>query len=41
VLTSSLGNGELFYFASVVPEEESRNYDPVFQRILNSLRFAR
>ena len=41
VLTSSLGNGELFYFASVVPEEESRNYDPVFQRILESLRFAR
>jgi len=41
VLTSSLGNGELFYFASVVPEEESRNYDPVFQRILNSVRFAR
>jgi Zn-dependent protease with chaperone function len=41
VLTSSLGNGELFYFASVVPEEESRNYDPVFQRTLNSLRFAR
>jgi len=41
VLTSSLGNGELFHFASVVPEEESRNYDPVFQRILNSIRFAR
>jgi beta-barrel assembly-enhancing protease len=41
VLTSSLGNGELFYFASVVPEEESRNYDPVFQRILDTLRFAR
>jgi len=41
VLTSPLGNGELFYFASVVPEEESRSYDPVFQRILNSLRFAR
>jgi beta-barrel assembly-enhancing protease len=41
VLTSSLGNGELFYFASVVPEEDSRNYDPVFQRILNSLRFER
>jgi hypothetical protein len=41
VLTSSLGNGELFYFASVVPEEDSRNYDPVFQRTLNSLRFAR
>jgi hypothetical protein len=41
VLTSPLGNGELFYFASIVPEEESRNYDPVFQRILNSLRFAR
>ena len=41
VLTSSLGNGELFYLASIVPEQESRNYDPVFQRILNSLRFAR
>jgi hypothetical protein len=41
VLTSSLGNGELFYFTSIVPEEESRNYDPVFQRILSSLRFAR
>lgn len=41
LLTTSLGNGELFYFASIVPEEESRNYDPVFQRILNSLRFTR
>lgn len=41
VLTSSLGNGELFYFASIVPQEESRNYDPVFQRILDSVRFAR
>jgi peptidase M48-like protein len=41
VLTSPLGNGELFYFASIVPDEESRNYDPVFQRILNSVRFAR
>jgi len=41
VLTSSLGNGELFYFASVVPEEERQNYDPVFQRTLNSLRFTR
>jgi predicted Zn-dependent protease len=41
LLTTSLGNGELFYFASIVPEEESRNYDPVFQRILSSLRFAR
>jgi len=41
VLTSSLGNGELFHFASIAPQEESRNYDPVFQRILNSIRFAR
>jgi len=41
VLTSSLGNGELFYLASIVPEQESRNYDPVFQRIVNSLRFVR
>ena len=41
VLTSSLGNGELFHFASIAPEAESRNYDPVFQRILNSIRFAR
>jgi len=41
VLTSTLGNGELFYFASIVPDGESRNYEPVFQRILNSLRFAR
>ena len=41
VLTSPAGNGELFYFASIVPEEESRNYNPVFQRILDSLRFTR
>jgi hypothetical protein len=41
VLTSSAGNGELFYFASIVPEEESRNYNPVFQKILDSLRFTR
>ena len=40
VLTSSLGNGELFYLASIVPEQESRNYDSVFQRILNSVRFV-
>ncbi|HEX2524554.1 MAG TPA: M48 family metallopeptidase [Terriglobia bacterium] len=41
VVTSSLGNGELFYLASIVPAQESRNYDPVFQRIVNSLRFVR
>lgn len=41
VLTTSLGNGELFYFISIAPDQESRYYDPVFQRILDSIRFAR
>jgi hypothetical protein len=31
LLTSPAGNGERFYLASIVPEEESRNYSPVFQ----------
>ena len=41
LLTTRVGNGELFYFVSIVPEEESREYQSVFQRSLNSLRFLR
>ena len=41
LLTTLVGNGELFYFVSVVPQAESQDYQPVFRRILSSVRFAR
>ena len=39
IYTALVGNGELFYMIGVAPQEESRTYQPVFQRVLSSIRF--
>ncbi len=39
IYTTLLRNGELFYMIGVAPQEEYRTYQPVFQRVLNSIRF--
>jgi hypothetical protein len=41
ITTTLLDDGSLFYFIAVAPEDELRVYDPVFQRVLNSIRFIR
>jgi hypothetical protein len=40
VLTTFLGPGEILYLAAVVPEEERREYEAVFQRARSSLRLG-
>ncbi|HEV8486069.1 MAG TPA: M48 family metalloprotease [Blastocatellia bacterium] len=39
IYTSLLRNGELFYMIGVAPQEQYRTYQPVFQRVLSSIRF--
>jgi hypothetical protein len=39
IYTTLLRNGELFYMIGVVPQEEYRSYQGVFQRVLGSIRF--
>jgi hypothetical protein len=38
VYTAFLADGNLFYFATVVPDEEAAQYGPVFDRIGHSIR---
>lgn len=38
VFTTLLSDGSLFYFLTVVPDSDAREYDPVFERIGQSLR---
>jgi hypothetical protein len=38
VYTTLLGNGELFYMIGVVPQDEYRNYEQVFQAMVRSIR---
>lgn len=38
VFTTLLGDGSLFYVLTVVPDVDARDYDPVFDRIGQSLR---
>jgi Zn-dependent protease with chaperone function len=38
IYTTFLADGNLFYFATIVPEEEADRYGPVFDRIGRSLR---
>ena len=40
ILTTSLGRGEILYFAAIVPAEERQEYTPVFQRARSSLRLG-
>jgi Zn-dependent protease with chaperone function len=38
VYTTLLRDGNLFYYLTVVPEDEAANYDPAFDRVGNSIR---
>jgi hypothetical protein len=38
VYTTFLADGNLFYLATIVPEDEADRYGPVFERIARSLR---
>ena len=38
VYTTFLADGNLFYFATIVPEREADRYRPVFDRIGRSIR---
>lgn len=38
--TTLLGNGNLFYVIGVAPQDEARDYDGVFQKVVSSIRFA-
>jgi hypothetical protein len=38
--TVFLAEGTLFYYLTVAPENESRVYNPVFQKILQSIRLT-
>lgn len=38
--TTKLRNGELFYAVTVVPADETYNYNTAFRNVLNSIRFS-
>jgi hypothetical protein len=40
IVATSTRRGDLFYAIGVAPRNEFSNYQPVFQRVLNSLRFT-
>jgi beta-barrel assembly-enhancing protease len=37
--TTFLADGNLFYYVTIVPEEEAATYDPVFEKIGRSIKF--
>jgi len=39
VVTTQTRDGDLFYAIAVAPRDESSDYNPVFQRVLGSIRF--
>ena len=39
IVTTSTRRGDLFYAVGVAPRNEYATYQPVFQRVLNSIRF--
>ncbi|OFW03296.1 MAG: hypothetical protein A3H96_19550 [Acidobacteria bacterium RIFCSPLOWO2_02_FULL_67_36] len=41
IFTTQLQDGTLFYLIGVSPDEEFRQYEPVFRRIAGSIQFAR
>ena len=41
LVTSQMRDGNLFYTIAVAPEDELRTYEPAFQRVISSIRFAR
>jgi Zn-dependent protease with chaperone function len=38
VYTTQLGNGDLFYVTTVVPQDEASNYNYAFRNVINSIR---
>jgi Zn-dependent protease with chaperone function len=40
ITTTFLADGNLFYYVTVVPSEESRSYDPAFRKIADSIRLT-
>ena len=40
IYTSQLRNGQLFYVVTVVPGDETYNYNGAFRNVLNSIRFT-
>ena len=38
IYTTFLADGNLFYVATIVPDEEAERYGPVFDRIARSIR---
>jgi hypothetical protein len=41
IYTTATSDGRLFYFITIVPEDEAEVYRPTFERIINSIKLAR
>jgi Zn-dependent protease with chaperone function len=41
IYTTATSDGRLFYFVTIVPEDEVDTYKPAFEHIINSIRLAR
>jgi Zn-dependent protease with chaperone function len=41
IYTTATSDGRLFYFVTIVPEDEAEAYKPTFEHIINSIRLAR
>jgi hypothetical protein len=41
LVTAQMRDGHLFYTIAVAPEDDVRVYQPVFRRIVSSIKFAR
>ncbi len=41
IYTSATSDGRLFYLITMAPEDEFKNYQPAFERIIGSLRLSR
>ena len=41
IYTTATSDGRLFYFITIVPEDEADAYRPTFEHIINSIRLAR
>ena len=40
IYTTATADGRLFYFITIVPEDEVETYRPAFERIISSIRFS-
>src|SRR5205085_71184 len=41
IYTTATSDGRLFYFVTIVPEDEVDTYKPAFEHIINSIKLAR